>query len=373
MSFELVAVEGMKRRDIFALSSNSSLCSNERQNNEHAVPYTSNASSPPNLSSNQIFFGEKEKEKEKTKVKKNRKNSFDQIDFNTSYNQNNNNQNNNNNRNNNNIIRYQDKNDKHYDQVLDFTEKRFAYAFYITQEPYLCCASITAHRLRQWTDYDIVLIITESYSPNPTMMERLNDIPNLVIKIVPNIQAQHDDQDHYFWESLNKFHVFKLEEYDRIIFLDADTFVMKNLDHLFALPDVTLAAPMAYWLGTRPFLTNILMVLKPSVQTFDKIVNASMNHPGWDMDVINDLYVTSDEFLLLPSIYGMLNVEFSTSEKHYFGDDLANTFYNKTFLFHYTGFKPWLDTSECYDVSGHGDLYAKTWFIWVEEAYKYCI
>ncbi|WP_296859564.1 glycosyltransferase, partial [uncultured Methanobrevibacter sp.] len=36
-----------------------------------------------------------------------------------------------------------------------------------------------------------------------------------------------------------KFHIFNLTQFDKIVFLDADILILKNLDHLFNCPHMT--------------------------------------------------------------------------------------------------------------------------------------
>ena len=48
-------------------------------------------------------------------------------------------------------------------------------------------------------------------------------------------------------ECLTKYHVFDMTEYDKVVFLDADLYIMKNLDHLFELPHMTAAQDGEYF------------------------------------------------------------------------------------------------------------------------------
>ena len=54
----------------------------------------------------------------------------------------------------------------------------------------------------------------------------------------------------YYQKTYQKFHSFLLTDYERVILMDADGFVLQNLDHLFLLqfPEGThIAAPQGYW------------------------------------------------------------------------------------------------------------------------------
>jgi len=60
-----------------------------------------------------------------------------------------------------------------------------------------------------------------------------------------------------------KFKIFDLIEYDKIVFLDADIMVLKNLDHLFELPHMTAALDGEYfnlWEGWPHFNSGCLVI-----------------------------------------------------------------------------------------------------------------
>ncbi|EGG25002.1 hypothetical protein DFA_03248 [Cavenderia fasciculata] len=274
------------------------------------------------------------------------------------------------------MVSYVNQSDRHYDRVLDFNSlvKKHAYVFYITQPEYFCVATITTHRLRQWTDVDIVFVFVESFVPDPFIVARLDALPNIKYKTFSNIKSSHDSKSMWV-ESFNKFHVFRLTEYDRLIYLDADTYILRSLDHLFALPDASLAAPRAYWfkVDKQPFLTDTLMVLKPSMEMFYALVEASTITTGWDMDVVNAFFIHRNDFLLLPGIYGLLNFEFGIGQNHYFGADYHNTYREQAYIYHYSSFKPWKTHNGTDAVSGKGALMELTWYNWKRGHDKYCL
>ncbi|EGG17508.1 hypothetical protein DFA_08504 [Cavenderia fasciculata] len=264
---------------------------------------------------------------------------------------------------------------RNYDRVLDVTNKALAYAFYVTDDIYYCAAAATAHRLRQWTDYDIVFIFitANSYTPGSHITNKLNKLTNIKHKFIDSsIQARFPGQDSTWRDSLNKFYVFTLTEYDRIIFLDADTVVLRNLDHLFFIPDCTLASPRAYWLDNQPFFTSLLMVLKPSQHTFDALVKATETSRGWDMDVLNDYFIKRPDYLMLPGIYGLLNAELALGETHWFGDDVEDTYNNKAYLYHWSYFKPWRINANDQRVTNHGRVVKDTYHEYYIGKEKYC-
>ena len=78
-------------------------------------------------------------------------------------------------------------------------------------------------------------------------------------------------------QSLTKLHVFGLTQYKRLIYLDADGLVLRNMDHLFSLPDAAVAMPRAYWLS-QPRMCNALAVVQPSAGRLEELLQRARTH-----------------------------------------------------------------------------------------------
>ena len=111
-----------------------------------------------------------------------------------------------------------------------------------------------------------------------------------------------------------KLRVFQLFEYHRIIFLDSDMMVRRNLDHLFFLPETShIAGPRVYFQhfdGRPNFFCSCLMVLTPNQHMWERIIG-NFDEDGYvreremyDMDLLNKEFV--DEATILPGIYELL-------------------------------------------------------------------
>ena len=78
-------------------------------------------------------------------------------------------------------------------------------------------------------------------------------------------------------QSLTKLHLFGLTQYKRLIYLDADGLVLRNMDHLFSLPDAPVAMPRAYWLS-QPRMCNALAVVQPSAERLEQLLQRARTH-----------------------------------------------------------------------------------------------
>jgi hypothetical protein len=73
--------------------------------------------------------------------------------------------------------------------------------------------------------------------------------------------------------NLNKLKIFGWTEYDKIVFMDADTLVKGPIDDLFAMPGEFAAAPDSWWNNPLDFHFNSgVMVLKPRRWIFENMI-----------------------------------------------------------------------------------------------------
>ncbi len=78
--------------------------------------------------------------------------------------------------------------------------------------------------------------------------------------------------------TLSKIHVWRLEQYTKCVFLDADTLVLSNVDEMFEREELS-AAPDIGW----PDLFNSgVFVLKPSAATFSALMELAKKEGSYD-------------------------------------------------------------------------------------------
>ncbi|GAA96185.1 glycosyltransferase family 8 protein [Mixia osmundae IAM 14324] len=90
--------------------------------------------------------------------------------------------------------------------------------------------------------------------------------------------------------TLTKLHTWRLVQYRKVIYLDADTLVLRPLSHLFKLKDTFSAAPDSGW---PDCFNSGVMVLSPSLDTFASLADMSQQRGTWDggdQGLLNDFY-----------------------------------------------------------------------------------
>lgn len=92
-----------------------------------------------------------------------------------------------------------------------------------------------------------------------------------------------------FAASFTKLRAWDLLEYDKVVLLDADTIVLRNVDDLFDRPD--FAAAPDFFLPDR--FNSGVMVLAPSRETFERMAAAlggAPSYDGGDQGFLNSFY-----------------------------------------------------------------------------------
>ncbi len=132
-----------------------------------------------------------------------------------------------------------------------------------------------------------------------------------------------------------KFDVFKLTEYDKVLFLDSDILVTKNILELFELSK-SAAVRMLYDENRARTINSGVMLLTSNMLNLDVYNNLVFHlmdiHPEWgDEEVIQRNYL--DSFDILPDRYNVFNPPdtmnlLDASILHY-GASMCTDIYNK--------------------------------------------
>lgn len=189
-----------------------------------------------------------------------------------------------------------------------------AYVFYATANTYACSALVNAHRLRNELNSTTPVVLIAGPDVNATTLRTIAASPiniTIVHDTAPRLGSNSID---YYAQVLLKLRAFRLHHVlpnlRRIIILDSDQLVRKNLDHLFALPAADVAAPLMYWGGKDggpAGVTSALMVATLSESLWAIVDGAlrAVRADEYDMDIINR--VLHRRLMVLPGRYCTLN------------------------------------------------------------------
>lgn len=190
-----------------------------------------------------------------------------------------------------------------------------AYVFYATANTYACSALVNAHRLRNELNSSTPVVLIAGPDVNASTLRTIAASPiniTIVHDTAPPLGPNSVD---YYAQVLLKLRAFRLHhvlpDLRRIVVLDSDQLVRKNLDHLFALPAADVAAPLMYWGGEGgrgpAGVTTALMVATLSEPLW-AIVDGALRvvrADEYDMDIVNR--VLHRRLMVLPGRYCTLN------------------------------------------------------------------
>ncbi len=147
------------------------------------------------------------------------------------------------------------------------------------------------------------------------------------------------------------------QAYDRIIALDSDVQVLKNMDFLFCIsPKYELVFPRAYWIS-QDTGTGAIYVIKPKEQLYDSMLRMwntpshDGGYPEGEMDVVNDFYNKAENrnrMAFLPANFLVLDSHWHLQEEH--NPPNPNPFpgaLDNIYCIHFTGYgKAWMHNEE---------------------------
>jgi hypothetical protein len=243
----------------------------------------------------------------------------------------------------------------------------FAYSQYATDEAYLCNSVMIFEALdRLGSQADRILFYPQTWDVEVSnLWDRSSQLlimarDKFKVKLTPvNIPDASNVADAAkagggTWDrSVAKLMAFEETQYRRILHIDSDVTLYRNLDDLFLLPSAAVAMPRAYWSDEKPMpLTSLLVLLEPSLKENQALVNASWNVAEgmhkYDMELLNERY--HDSALVLPHRPYLITGELRRSDHQAFlGNDYETWDVQKILsdasLVHFSDWplpKPWI-------------------------------
>ncbi|ETV94934.1 hypothetical protein H310_11580 [Aphanomyces invadans] len=260
---------------------------------------------------------------------------------------------------------------------------------YATTELTMCNALIMARNIRRLgtpPSIPIVILISAALETQQHAWTATVEATHTKMTFVEPWISQSMRGESSIWrESLTKLRIFEERGYDRVVYLDSDMWLHRNLDHLFALTssddsasvdetlhkapyddrlaqlrplhvqgeggrgasDSMLWAPRAYYISPQPFFASTLLVFTPSNARFRQLsqaVAASTRPDYYDMDVLNDVW---HPVTFLPPHYVVLNADLLAPDSNLLGFANASDRIANTYAHHYSSLpngkygKPW--------------------------------
>ena len=189
-------------------------------------------------------------------------------------------------------------------------------------------------------NHDFIVLVTDDVSEESRDILKQNDLKIVdADKIYYNGKNKDKILDRYgkvdqSWKMFTKINIWKQTEYSKLIYLDADTLVLKNIDELFEIDELGAVLGGSVMLNYSGIEAGVL-VTEPNIKTYNNIIDA----------------LESDSYDIKMSDQSFLNDYFS---KHGIINSIPETF-NRMWkknrnpggssIFHFNGSKPWIEPS----------------------------
>lgn len=257
--------------------------------------------------------------------------------------------------------------------------RREAYATILhSAHVYVCGAIAAAQSIRMaGSTRDLVILVDDTISE---YHRGGLEAAGWKIRTIQRIRNPKAERDAYNEWNYSKFRLWQLTDYDKIIFIDADLLILRNIDFLFEMPEISAT-------GNNGSLFNSgVMVVEPSNCTFQLLmdhINEIESYNGGDQGYLNEIFTWWHR---IPKHMNFL--------KHFWEGDEEEKKERKTLLFgadppvlyvlHYLGLKPWLCFRD-YDCNWNVDIlqefasdvaHKKWWKVhdaMPENVQKYCL
>lgn len=236
------------------------------------------------------------------------------------------------------------------DRFYSASAHREAYATILhSAHVYVCGAITAAQSIRMaGSTRDLVILVDKTISE---YHRGGLEAAGWKIHTIERIRNPKAERDAYNEWNYSKFRLWQLTDYDKIIFIDADLLILRNIDFLFEMPEISA-------IGNNATLFNSgVMVIEPSNCTFQLLmdhINEIESYNGGDQGYLNEIFTWWHR---IPKHMNFL--------KHFWEGDEEEKKEMKTRLFgadppvlyvlHYLGLKPWLCFRD-YDCNWNVDI-----------------
>ncbi|KAD7117603.1 hypothetical protein E3N88_04871 [Mikania micrantha] len=215
---------------------------------------------------------------------------------------------------------------------------------------YVCGAIAAAQSIRMsGSNRDLVILVDETI----TEYHRSGlELAGWKIRTIQRIRNPKAEKNAYNEWNYSKFRLWQLTDYDKIIFIDADLLILRNIDFLFGMPEISAT-------GNNGTLFNSgVMVIEPSNCTFSLLMNhidEIVSYNGGDQGYLNEVFTwwhrIPKSINFLKNFWIGDDDETKEKKTRLFGADPP-----ELFVLHYLGLKPWLCFRD-YDCNWNSDIF----------------
>lgn len=177
----------------------------------------------------------------------------------------------------------------------------YSYITTITNENYFKGLAVLIKSLKKVNSkYPINVMVPDSV--DVSLLSKIQSLDIGIIKMpwvdIPYVAAKENLSQNWN-QTFFKLNIMQLTQFDKVLFVDADMLVLKNLDHLFEYPSISATTGGKSAHPEWHEFNSGLMVIEPNTNEFQKLIDCipsailrkkSMNLGYGDQDVFNEYY-----------------------------------------------------------------------------------
>ena len=244
--------------------------------------------------------------------------------------------------------------------------------------PFYCIVTedITEQNIQILESIGYKIFREKRYIPS-SYYEKLKQYEETRVYETPIGESSADLQKNGWQHGWTKLHIFKYNLFDKLLFIDADSYIVQNLDDVFERPAWS-AVDEYYspWQGYHRFMSAFLLI-EPNQDVYNEILQLAEDNPLILHPQTNEYQLSNDYDLLnlykkdwgehselaMPNYTYVDSYILQTSD--FFLPFIINSFF-KIKAIHLTGTKPWLQsTQEVINYNGEWGLWKEMYLIYV--------
>jgi alpha-N-acetylglucosamine transferase len=209
-----------------------------------------------------------------------------------------------------------------------------AFITYLCNDKFVPGAVALAKSLKHhMTKYEVACMVTEEVSD---LGRQILEAAGIELVNIDRIEPARTDgiKDRYketSWMMFTKLNLWRLTDYAKLVFLDADCLAIRNVDEMMDMPAVSAVKDIGYG-----GISAGVLILEPNMEMFDDMMN-DMNKDIYDNTYSDQSFL--DWYLKDRKIWNEVPIVYNVLQKRVaFQDGVA--------IYHYNGQKPWLMTSD---------------------------
>ncbi|MCL7044020.1 hypothetical protein MKW94_015212 [Papaver nudicaule] len=194
-----------------------------------------------------------------------------------------------------------------------------------SSEAYVCGAiSLAQSIINTNSTKDMVILVDESITPKT---RRELEFAGWKLKLIDRIHSPHARKNAYNEWNYSKLRIWQLTEYDKVMFIDSDLILLKNIDNFFAYPQLSAVG------NDKVRFNSGIMLIEPSKCMFESLMKKRytvFSYNGGDQGFLNEVFTWWHRW---PKRLNHLKIRPK--------DPSVPEIPESRYAVHFLGFKPW--------------------------------